>query len=68
MGFAKEVLCLHFYLEYTWTGCLDELKDLGIGCYIEQYFCEAAGYADDIILLCPTSAGLRKIIEICQTT
>ena len=47
-------------------GLLDELKDLGIGCYIWQHFCGAAGYADDIILLCPTSSGLRKIIEVCE--
>ena len=43
-------------------GLLDELKDLSIGCYIGQHFCGAAGYADDIILLCPTSSGLQKII------
>ena len=47
-------------------GLLDELKDLGIGCYIGQHFCGAAGYADDIILLCPTSSWLRKIIEVCE--
>ena len=38
-------------------GLLDELKDLGIGCYIGQHFCGDAGYADDIILY---SSGLRK--------
>ena len=47
-------------------GLLDELKYLGIGCYIGQHFCAAAGYADDIILLCPNSSGLRKITEVCE--
>ena len=47
-------------------GLLDELKDLGIGCYIGQHFCRAAGYADDIILLYLTSSGLQKIIEACE--
>ena len=47
-------------------GLLELLKNLGIGCFIRQYFCGAAGYADDIILLCPTSSGLRKIIEVCE--
>ena len=47
-------------------GLLDELKDFGIGCYIGQHFCVAAGYADDIVLLCPTSSGLRTIIEVCE--
>ena len=47
-------------------GLLDELKYLGIDCYIGQHFCGAAGYVDDIILRCPTSFGLRKIIEVCE--
>ena len=47
-------------------GLLGELKDLGISCYIGQHFCVAAGYADDIIRLCPISFGLRKIIEVCE--
>ena len=42
-------------------GLLEQLKDLGIGCYIEQHFCGAAGYADDIILLCPTSYCMNII-------
>ena len=46
-------------------GLLDELKDLGIGCYIGQHFCGAAGYAYDIILLSPTSFRLYKMIEVC---
>ena len=41
-------------------GMLDELKDLVVGCYIGQHLCGAARYADDSILLCPTSSGLRK--------
>ena len=44
---------------------MNELKYLGIGCYIGQHFCGAAGYADDIIL-CPTRSWLRKIIEMCE--
>ena len=48
-------------------GLLDELKDLGIGCFIGEHFCGAVGYANDIILLYPTSSGLRKMIEVCET-
>ena len=47
-------------------GLLDELKDLGIGFYIGQNLCGAAGYADYITLLCPTSSGLRKLIVVCE--
>ena len=45
---------------------LDELKDVGISCYIGQHFCGATRYADDIILLCSTSSGLRQMIEVCE--
>ena len=44
-------------------GLLDELKYLGIGCYIGQHFCGAAGCVDDIILLCPTSSIMRKLLR-----
>ena len=36
---------------------MNALESHGMGCCIGQKFCGAAGYADDIILLCPTSSG-----------
>ena len=45
-------------------GTLSPLLLFGIGCFFGQHLCGAAGYADDIILLCPTSSGLK----ICQNT
>ena len=41
-------------------GLLDELTDLGIICFIGQHFCRAAGYADDIILLCINSSAKNE--------
>ena len=45
---------------------LKELKDSGIGCHIGHHYFGALGYADDIVLLCPTKEGLRKLISICE--
>ena len=45
---------------------LNVLESHGMGCCIGQKLCGAAGYADDIILLCPTSSGLRQMIDICE--
>ena len=45
---------------------LIKLKRNGIGCHIGNQFVGALGYADDIILLCPTVAGLKKMISICE--
>ena len=43
-----------------------KLKNAGYGCNIGNYFVGALGYADDIVLLCPTKEGLRKMIKICE--
>ena len=45
---------------------LEKLKASGIGCYIGYQYVGALGYADDIILLCPSVAGLKKMIKICE--
>ncbi|CAL4163386.1 unnamed protein product, partial [Meganyctiphanes norvegica] len=45
---------------------LEKLKRNGIGCFIGHHFVGALGYADDIILLCPTFSGLKKMIKICE--
>ena len=45
---------------------LNTLKENGTGCYIGEYFCGAFGYADDIILLCPSVTGLEKMIRLCE--
>ena len=46
---------------------LVRLKESGIGCHIGNYYLGAFGYADDLILLCPTKEGLRKMIRICES-
>ena len=43
-----------------------KLKLMGIGCHIGRYFCGLLGFADDIMLLCPTLDGLRKMIRVCE--
>ena len=45
---------------------LEKLKNNGVGCHIGHKFVGALGYADDIILLCPTADGLMKMIKICE--
>ena len=45
---------------------LEKLKRNGIGCYLGHKFVGALGYADDILLLCPSVGGLKKMIKICE--
>ena len=65
-GFRKGGVMSPFLFGVYMDGLLGELKDIYIGHYIGQHFCGAAGYAYYIILLCPTSSGFQKIIEVCE--
>ena len=42
------------------------LKSNGVGCHMDHYFVGAFGYADDIILLCPSLEGMREMVKICE--
>ena len=45
---------------------LEKLKRNGIGCHLGHHFVGALGYADDILLLCPSVDGLKNMIKICE--
>ena len=45
---------------------LEKLKNKGIGCSIDHIFTGALGYADDIILICPSVTAMKEMIEICE--
>ena len=59
------VLSPLFYSIYI-DDLLERLKRNGIGCHIGHHFVGVFGYADDIILLCPSVTGLMKMIRICE--
>ena len=42
------------------------LQDSGLGCYIQNQFSGAFGYADDIVILSPTKSGLQEMVNICD--
>ncbi len=46
---------------------LQRLKASGMGCYIGNTFLGSFGYADDIILLCPTLHSLRVMLKVAQS-
>ena len=45
---------------------LEKLKINSIDCHFENHFVGVFGYADDIILLCPSITGLMKMIRTCE--
>ena len=49
------------YIDYI----LLQIKSSDIGCHVGRTYCGAFGYADDIILLCPSVSGLQKMLDVC---
>ena len=47
-------------------GLLNRLYHAGIGCYMGSAYVGALAYADDIVLLAPTPAAMRKMLSICD--
>ena len=42
------------------------LRKSRAGCYIDEYYAGAYGYADDLLLLCPSRDGLQKMLKIAE--
>ena len=42
------------------------LNENGVGCHMDHLFVGAFGYADDIILLCPSLKGMQEMVKICE--
>ena len=45
---------------------LQELRSLGVGCYVANIFCGAVGFCDDILLLAPTRDGMQLMLNTCE--
>ena len=44
-----------------------KLRSSGFGCYIDDTFVGALGYADDITLMSPSIRGLKQMVHTCET-
>jgi hypothetical protein len=42
------------------------LAGLGVGCYIGGAHVGALSYADDIVLIAPTSFAMRRMLSLCD--
>ena len=45
---------------------LQQLRELGVGCYIGGVFYGAAMYADDLVLLAPCRSALQEMLSVCE--
>ena len=44
-----------------------QLGTSGLGCYIDNVFLGALGYADDIVIMSPSIRGLNEMIRVCES-
>ena len=42
------------------------LEGSGNGCYIDHFFAGVFGYADDLLLLCPSRTGLQEMLDTTE--
>jgi len=54
--------CFNIYIDTL----LQMLESSGIGCWLGRKYLGALAYADDVILMCPSSVGLQKMLHICE--
>ena len=45
---------------------LIKLKNDAVGCHIGNHYVGVLGYADDLILLCPSVSGIKNMIKVCE--
>ena len=59
------ILSPHFFNVYT-DDLSTQLNNLNIGCAMGNMIINHLLYADDIVLISPSSAGLRKLLAVCE--
>lgn len=59
------ILSPHFFNVYV-DDLSSKLNKLNVGCVIGNFITNHLLYADDIVLISPSSAGLKKLLAVCE--
>ena len=51
-------------VQFCFVFTLRQLYESGVGCYIGHVYAGALAYADDVVLLAPTPAALRIMLDL----
>jgi hypothetical protein len=49
------------------NGLIGELSSTGIGCHIDGVCVNNISYADDMVLLSPSSGALKRLLRVCES-
>ena len=61
-GAVLSLILFCFYM----NGLFKEMKNSKNGCQVGPYYSGMLGYADDLLLLCPSRGGLQEMLNIAQ--
>ena len=61
-GAVSSPLLFSVYID----GLLRQLRNSGLGCYVDQFFFGCLGYADDLLIMSASRSGLQAMVEICE--
>lgn len=61
-GGVTSVILFNYYV----NSLIEELSSARVGCYMNGHCVNNLSYADDMVLLSPSVAGLRKLLAICE--
>ena len=61
-GAVISPLFFSFYMD----GLFDILRSSGSGCRLDKYYAGCFGYADDILLISPSRAGLQEMLNLAS--
>ena len=47
-------------------GLIQELRQVGLGCYVHGVWMGCAAYADDLVLLAPSREAMSRMLMVCE--
>ena len=64
-GVRQGAVASPLYFNIYLVDLFAEMRDSGLGCYIDGFFYGLLGYADDCALISPSRDGLQRMLDIC---
>ena len=65
-GVRQGAVISPIFFSFYMDNLFDLLKSSSSGCIIGNYYAGCFGYADDLLLLCPSRGSLQEMLDIAQ--
>ena len=65
-GVRQGAVISSLFFCYHMDSLFDILAKSGSGCHIDTYYAGCFGYADDLLLICPSRKGLQDMLDLAE--